>query len=596
MGIEGVYRELLRRCAEECFFPQRHPETGKLLFPELGAQYPYWIEDLNFRVRSYALAPIHSSSKSPPGPYACRTWGQVFRRLAEELHDIWASGPVEIRMMLDFNSPPNKGFTQAKRQKSSSGSSSNLADAITKKGSPTPAKRMRSTIESIEAEEDARDPYDGLYEWPEEEDGSAWFAPEQRIQCSFDNIYYAKNKQVKMRWVETLTRFLLYEMPIPLGKVMLLDCGVLDGQWFKRPLVARITHPFGNQGVVDEAAVWEAARLDPGCVRRVVEPMADHPDQYWSYCEADDRLVLHVYHITVCLKSNVIVSSGDGDTTIALVNTFRERRRIAREGPIERLRLGPGEKFPSVMHLMKRRHNLWNATGERSSASDTLVIDADRLSLFIGSHYGGVALSSLVRAGLPARIIDGNAIFSFLVALRDTDYTHAYPCLSWSNVLETFEMRPDLLAEAFHTEAKTDQARLGVVTYLDCSIHVPSFIKFLEAAAGTAYDNGATQARPPSEEVTLSKAAAKRGDPPTLEDIWMSHSGVYCIAARLVWTVDKFVNAGLPNYCIPNPFARDQRNNLPLYGYEQRECPGGRKRVSYSRSVNEREWMCIVRK
>lgn len=49
-----------------------------------------------------------------------------------------------------------------------------------------------------------------------------------------------------------------------------------------------------------------------------------------GYGEADDRMMYHVYDLTVRCRKSVLVFSGDGDTGIALPVTFGVRRFLQR--------------------------------------------------------------------------------------------------------------------------------------------------------------------------------------------------------------------------------------------------------------------------
>ncbi len=50
-------------------------------------------------------------------------------------------------------------------------------------------------------------------------------------------------------------------------------------------------------------------------------------------------------------------------------------------------------------------------------------------------------------------------------------------------------------------------------------------------------------------------------------DVKMTYAYVQCMTARIAWTVDKFINAGVPDYLLEDPFAQDEAGKS-LYGYE----------------------------
>lgn len=502
--------------------------------------------------------------------------------------------------MVDFNVAPNKDIERNERRKT--------MEAKLKREATKAATKVTKGAKAKDTEGATNDGDDAVahgdpevlaaastaatrkaYQWPDEDDGKDWFADDQSCQCSWDEIYYSSSKVVKKKYVESVTRFLLYRMPIPPGKRLLLDAGVLDGKWLTRPVLVQLVHSLGSHATIDE--VSSASLNAPGSVKRRVEYASWHPESYWSYCEADDRMILHMYDVTVRLKQNCVVFSGDGDTTISMMNTRRERVRMLREEPSTKL--SEGQEFPCVLHALPIHR--WKAApdGSRITWTDLQLIDTDRLALTVECFYAGATMKALLNMrASPServpRVPDGVAFFTALVCMHDTDYTRAYPQLSPLNILETFERQPSQAARWFESRVRRDPEILGAYTYLDCRIHRKAYTEYLAYATSVARERLARACRAPSAEVTLAPSSKKKE--PTAQDEKMTIGYVACMAARMVWCIDKMVNAGLPSYAIPEPFDTDVKGQ-PLYGYTRNE----KNEAMDANQIAQREWLCISR-
>ena len=201
-----------------------------------------------------------------------QTWGGVLDRLPREYASRYAAGIVEIRLCVDYCVPSNKAIEQKSRLKA-------MLSTVAREGE----KKSNSDVK--------RQPY----EWPTLDDGRDWFAKEQSCQCSLNEIYYSKSKVAKRKFMQFLTRFFLYELPIPPGRRLLVDCGVDENlEWFDAPRIVSLVHPLGDHATVDE--VLHAAKLSPGCVRRRIDRVKWHPERFWSFCEG-------MYAVFTLLKS-----------------------------------------------------------------------------------------------------------------------------------------------------------------------------------------------------------------------------------------------------------------------------------------------------
>ncbi len=352
------------------------------------------------------------------------------RCYAQRLHEIFATGPNQIAIHIDYKTPPNKGITQELRKTAMQRNASNAARDVNN-------KRKASAVdhngeELVQA--DVPVPVTAEpYKWPMEDDGTPWFTDEGNIHCPWDQIYYSESPYTKNKWLEYVTRYILYRFPLPPGKSIVLPVGILNGKWFSTPLVVHLQHPLGKDAT--EAEVWQAERNNPGCVTRCIRPAYEFPTTAFKYGEADDRMILYVYYYTIMRKQSVLVFSGDGDTTIALMNTLRMRKSVLRHGP-EHLRLKEHDTFPTAMHVMPHPVSRAQADGHTARRTETLVIDTDRLALTVGSIYAGKAAAALgPNAG---KVPDGLALYTILVAMGTTDYTRNYPFLSPLNILEAF--------------------------------------------------------------------------------------------------------------------------------------------------------------
>ncbi len=582
MGIDSVVREFLERAARGCFYPQPGP-GGAFAYPDLG-RYSAFVDDLNSLVRALGL--LYPGCKNPR-PWHCRVWGDVYRRVGLAYNERFAAGLTEARVTLDCCTPPNKGRAQASRNEAALRRKQDAAAAAGRfedaDGNPLPAAAPGGGA--------APEPY----AWPADEDGADWFRADAAVQCDWEGIAYSADPRPKLRFYEALTRYLLFEMPLPPSCTLLLDCGVLDGRWVRQPMRVRIAHPFDPLLVTDADVRAALQAGTPGVARRV--EFATEHEAPTGFGEADDRMVYHVYDLTVRCRRSVVVFSGDGDTDVALVNTLRVRRALQRSArpELRALRVPDDAPLPAVVHAMPRARQTTDPNGARRDFADTIVIDTDRLAEWLEVHYGGGALAAQAGRMHPGRV-DGGAMFSLLVALRTTDYTEAYPFLSLPNILEAHERTPRLLADALETHVVADPELCGPFTLIDCRLHVPSFRRFLAAAIAVACENGATRCRAPTEAPRPSAAAARRGAPPDEADRLMTLGAVDAMAMRLAWLVDKYLNGGLPGYELPDPFACHPQSGKSLYGYARTRPPGAdRDRIEFTQDVHPREWAAIVR-
>lgn len=588
MGIDGDIRRFFEMAAGECFYPQLHAFTGEYAYPDTRA-YTAFVDDLNSLTRSLGLA---HPGVDHPKPWHCRLWGDVFRTVGIIYNERFAAGMFEGRVTLDCNTPPNKGKAQASRgavagkrkDKQATSDKKKRARVLDEDGQPLAmGDESPDTMEHI-------DPKANYYQWPKEEDGSTWFLATTEIQCSWEEIFYSDDPRPKMRFMEALTRYILYELPLPHECSLLMDCGVINGKWERRPMRVSIHHPFRNDSITAEQLQLAA---EQGLVKRRIVFDDAHKETF-GYGEADDRIIYHVYDLTVRCRKSVAVFSGDGDTDVALVATRSVRSQLQRNGPPE-YRLQPGEKFPSVVHAMRRSRKLLLPDGRSRDVCDTIVIDTDRLAVFVDCHYGGGAILAQGNALLP-RTVDATAVFALLVSMRATDYTEDYPYLSAANLFEAFEKHRDVLVEALETRVVAYEDVLGPYRLLDCLIHVDRFIKFITLASNVARTNGSRACRAPSTEPQTNAAAAKRGDPPNDKDKIMTTAGVTAMAMRCVWLVDKYVNGGLPGYELPDPFTKDPESGKSLYGYARVYNPKSkREEVVFTMDVHQRPVAHIVR-
>lgn len=595
MGIDSDFRDLLERAAREGFFPQVHSGSGDFAYPCLS-QFSAFIDDLNSLVRSLSL---YHPGVDYPKPWHCRVWGDVFRTVGVIYNERFRAGLKEGRVTIDCNTPPNKGKAQAARSAAAAKRKSVAAGA--RGGKRTAGAAAAATDEDgnalpvssgqwQEASEVVEDPKANYYQWPKDEDGYAWFLPDTPVQCSWEEIFYADDPRPKLRFTEALTGYLLRDMPLPHDCSLLLDCCVVGGRWVRRPIRVRVEHPFQRDSVTQQE-VDEAAGL--GLVRRVI---AYDPDQReaFGFGEADDRITYHVYDLTVRCRRSVAVFSNDGDTDVALMATLPVRIDLQRFGP-PGYRVPDGEELPAVVHAMRRPRKLVTANGLSRDVCDTIVIDTDRLAVFLRCHYGGGALLAQIDRGAP-RLIEGTAAFALLVALRPTDYTTGYPRLTAPNLLQAAEVYRAEFVAMFETQRVAWEEAVGPYRLLHCRIHVEGLVRFIARAAGLARENGSRCCRPPSLAPERSAAAAKRGEEPSEEDRWMTVAGVTAIAMRAAWMVDKYVNGGIHGYELPDPFAVHPGTGKSLYGYEWRTNHATRRReVVFTMDVHQRPVAEIVR-
>lgn len=597
MGVDGDVRsDVLEPASPGSFYPQRQPKTGEFAYPDLS-QFDAFICDLNSLIRSIQL--IYPGCRDPK-PWYPRQWGQVFAYVGNEYYKRFAAGLREGRVTIDCNSPPNKGKAQAVRGQAvsnrrkaalngkSAAGSGKRARVVDENGDPV---RTSATIEEEAAAEEESDPKADYYKWPANEDGSTWFLHDTPIQCSWEEIFYSDDPRPKRCFNEALTRFLCEELYIPLGCSLLLDCGVRNGVWDRRPVRVELHHPFKGDSITDEE-LREA--IGAGLVTRRIyyDP---HQPEPMGYGEADDRMMYHVYDLTVRLRKSVLVFSGDGDTGIALPVTFGVRRFLQRHGPPE-LRFARGERLPIVMHVMRRSRKLTLPDGRKHDVCDTIVCNTDHLATFIDTHFGGAIIKSQGNAPRPC-YAEPAALFALLVAIRPTDYTEGYPFLSIGNLFEAFERHGEVLCAGFSTPSCEYREVLGPYRFLDCRLDVNAFVRFITLATGVARANKSYQCREPSVEVTTSEAARKRGEKPTDKDRIMTIQNVRAMAHRVIWLVDKWVNGGLPGYELPDPFARHPESGKSLYGYEwvpSKKDPNKRE-VLFTQEVHDRPVAHIVR-
>ena len=589
MGIDSDFRDLLERAAREGFFPQVQAQSGDFAYPCLSL-FSVFIDDLNSLVRSLSL---YHPGVDYAKPWQCRVWGDVFRTVGIVYNERFAVGLKEGRIMLDCNTPPNKGKAQASRGAAAgkrkdgqaSGKGKKRAKALDEDGNAIPNQDIHA------GEEDKPvDPKANYYQWPKDEDGSTWFLPTTKVQCSWEEIVYSDDPRPKLRFTEALTNYLLRVMPLPHDCTILLDCCVIDGKWDRRPIRVDIHHPFQRDSVTQEQINLASKQ---GLVTRRIYYDPDQKEAY-GFGEADDRIIFHVYDTTVRCRKSVAVFSGDGDTDIALMATLPVRVDVQRRGPAQ-YRIPEGTDLPAVVHAMRRPRKMVLPTGLSRDVCDTIVIDTDRLAVFLQCHYGGGALVAQKNSVAP-RILDATAMFALLVAMRPTDYTNGYPALSAPNLIQAAERHRGAFVEAFETWSIPWEEVLGPYRLLDCRIHVEALVHFITLATDLAYENGAKQCRAPTKVAEPSAAAAKRGDPPNENDKWMTIAGVTSIAMRAVWMLDKYVNGGLPGYELPDPFAVDPGSGKSLYGYAWQTNPDTKRReVVFTMDVHQRPVAHIVR-
>ena len=555
MGIESEFREVPKQYAPDCFFPLWNPSTQEWIYPSFR-QFEAAIDDFNYRIRNMPV--LYPGSERSYAGFALQTYGAVMHRYAQRLHEIMITGPNQIAIHIDYKSPPNKAITQEMRKEAMQRNANNAAKESNGKRK---AAAVDADGEALFQEDVPMQVTAEPYKWPMEDDGKQWFTDETTVHCPWDQIYYSESPFAKNKWLEYVTRYILYRFPLPPGKSLLLPVGVLDGQWFSTPLVVYIQHPLGEHAT--EAEVWQAERNNPGCVKRIVRPAYEFPNASFKYGEADDRMILYIYYYTIMRKQSVLVFSGDGDTTIAMMNTLRMRKSVLREGP-EHLRLKEGERFPMAMHVMPHPVQRMQANGHMARRTETLVIDTDRLALTIGSIYSGKAMAAL--GADAAQAPDGLVLYTLLVTMGTTDYTRNYPFLSPLNILEAFEKRPDLLAKAVRTRVVPvrNTEWLGS-SYLDVQLHTKNFSAFIVHASEVARSNKSYRCRAPSLVPTVPEG--RKNQELDEYDKKMIFTYVQCMCARSAWTVDKFVNAGVPDYTLADPFAQGEAG-LSLYGYE----------------------------
>lgn len=502
---------------------------------------------------------------------------------AQRLHEIFITGPNQIAIHIDYRSPPNKAITQEMRKKAMERNASNAGKENLKRKASTALDHDGDLL----VQEDVPSPATEPYKWPMLDDGLPWFTDDTSVQCPWDQIYYAESPYAKIKWIEYATGYILYRLPLGPGKSLMLPAGVIGGKWFTEPLVVYLQHPLGKDAT--EAEVWQAERNNPGCVRRIVRPAYEFPRAAFVYGEADDRMMLYVYYYTIIRKESVLVFSGDGDTTIAMMNTLRMRQEILRRGPMH-LRLKDDEKFPTAMHVMPHPVQRMQANGHMARRTETLVIDTDRLAITIGSLYAGKALAAFQRLGdKDVAVPDGVVLYTVLVTIGTTDYTRNYPFLSPLNILEAFEKRPELLARAVRTTRRPiKNSEWDGSSYLHVEVNTKAFAEFIVHATEVARGNKSYRCRAPSltPMVPPSRKTKELDD----YDKKMIFSYVQCMAARSLWTTHKFVNGGVPDCHLDDPFSQDEAGRS-LYGYDM----DGNGTPKDADQVSPRVWMCIER-
>ena len=95
----------------------------------------------------------------------------------------------------------------------------------------------------------------------------------------------------KRKFYESVTHYLLYEMPLPLGCEVLVDCGALPGHGaLRRPVRARVAHGYDrHETSIDDLrrfaavnAITEGNRTQKSIAQRIVEYVPGE-DEYNTY-------------------------------------------------------------------------------------------------------------------------------------------------------------------------------------------------------------------------------------------------------------------------------------------------------------------------
>lgn len=509
MGIEAFFRKVCKKLCPDAFYPQNSCE-----WPCTKDEVTVMIDDINSRVRAY---PLCMTADSELKPYGCKTWREILDRLQNEYLKYFSQGVKTIVVVFDGNVPMAKETEQKKRK-----------DRWNDKVAKDQIKPYQwPTVESIDSDEFR---------------SQRWFRDFDKPEMGFNDIYYHETS--KIQWINYLTEFIATRMLIPIDCHVIVDNGVFKNVKLDKPIL--ICNEF--VGKIDMSNLEDSVMLegDPhpkiqnadDWIRKVTDLNNEPP--YWTYGEADDRLIYWVYYFA---ESGVIVCSEDGDTLISLMATYRSR---AQAHLLNRL----------YMRRLDHKAKLIDGT----PVKQTQIIDINRLADFINTLFSGLIVCGLQRIlhRLPDNFeVDGTLLFANFVLLRDNDYSSGLTGIGPINIFRAAMNRPDLCAKMLicqsHDNNSEGSAKFGIP--LSILIQFDPFERFIKEV----YDQGYTL-RTRKDGKKRPDIYAKSYPVPPNEEIRAS-------AARLSWTLNKLCNGGRPKYQIPFELMKERGSELSIFGY-----------------------------
>jgi hypothetical protein len=374
--------------------------------------------------------------------------------------------------------------------------------------------------------------------------------------CAFSPSRYYGGALSKTKFYEFLTSFFLYEMPLPVGAEVVVDCGALPGHGMLRaPVCARIVTVALTCADATALAQQGVAELE-----RRVETCAGEA-AYCTYTEADDRLVYWTYLRTLnsAAPDDVMVISEDGDTMLALMCTYYTRRHLR-----------PAGRYPGRVYWRRSENigRVLNSDGSKRDVTQPEWINTDVLAEQVDQFM----------VGLVQRQQFGVYLFCALALMCKNDYVEGFRGLSDCNLMLALLKHPDKATRMLSARVPDGGAEHAPHTVL---IHAEAARDFIRHAYAIAYANRVSKKLypvPPDDSIDVTMA-------------------------RVSWTLDKSVNAGRPQYRLAFPFlvaspnASNDEESLPVYGYEMemvKDKDGKeKKRAFFSDRVLPQAWFGV---
>lgn len=332
-----------------------------------------------------------------------------------------------------------------------------------------------------------------------------------------------------------------------------------------------------------------------------------------------------MYQATLNWKTSVLVCSEDGDTTLAMMATYRTRMAC------NVLQLGVAAP-PRAYHRRTEQPGwLLAPNGKRTKIKQPEIIDTDLLAELVDNVLRGhVAAECRTNDDLEymEKHFDGAILYAFLTLLRKNDYSEDFKGVTAITILQKALEHPALLMRL--VECNTPEFRViqaarewfgndfrfnsAALEAFDSYMPVPSaaaspansgeqfLLKYKPAFRASGLPEFCAIVNKSlydfirhCYQTPWLKSRMDQFPPPRTQDV------VRGKAARVAWTLDKMINGGRPGYKIPWPFQTavdtESRQLCSVYGYQEivaktngrRNGTGDEDNEMYTNNVQRRE-------